>query len=151
MTGRLSAEQRATFLALADILAPAAEGMPSASQVRLADQPLDEALNYRPDLFAPLVALLRQALGRDPEHELRQWAQEAPEAFHAFGLLVAGSYYLSPVVRERIGYHGQERRAIDPDEVPEYVSNGMLARMAARAPMWRDPAGVPDGGTEAGA
>lgn len=137
MNSPLPPAQRAIFLGLADALVPAAEAMPAASEVGIADDLLAEALNYRPDLFGPLQAILKQAQGRDPALEVRRLASEDPDAMHVLGLLVAGGYYLSDTVRALIGYPGQERRRIDPEETAEYVANGMLARVAARPKMWR--------------
>jgi hypothetical protein len=52
------AAQRATFAALADVLVPAAEGMPAASAVDIAGAGLDRVLRARPDLEAPLSRIL---------------------------------------------------------------------------------------------
>lgn len=148
MSGPLSPAARATFLGLADAMIPTGEGMPAASEVGIADDLLAEALNYRPDLFGPLQSILRKAEGCDPSLEARRLAAEDPEAFHTLGLLVAGGYYLSDTVRGLIGYPGQERRAIVANEVPQYASNGMLAKVAARAPMWRDSSASTDNGDD---
>lgn len=146
MSGPLSGTARATFLDLADALIPAAEGMPAASEVGIADDLLAEVLNYRPDLFGPLQEILRTAEGRDPSAEVRRMASDEPEGFHALGLIVAGGYYLSETVRTLIGYPGQQRLPIVAGEIPEYASNGMLAKVAGRAPMWRSGDTIADTG-----
>ena len=60
-----------------------------------------------------------------------------PEAFNALGLVVSGGYYMSPVVRERLGYSGQENAPFDGYETPAYETNGMLERVRARGPIYR--------------
>jgi hypothetical protein len=45
---------------------------------------------------------------------------------------------MSPVVREKIGYPGQQSRPeADPDATPEYVANGMLQQVIDRGPIYR--------------
>ena len=63
----LTSEHRTAFWALADVLIPATDAMPAASQAGSAEKWLDRALAARPDLVAPLAAVLDAAAGRDPE------------------------------------------------------------------------------------
>jgi hypothetical protein len=51
--------------------------------------------------------------------------------------VASAGYYMSPRVRELIGYPGQERRAYDADAAPEYVTNGMLKVVQDRGPIYR--------------
>jgi hypothetical protein len=55
--------ERALFAQLADVLIPAAPGHLSASQADVAGYWLDQVLTARPDLAAPLKALIAQAAG----------------------------------------------------------------------------------------
>ena len=62
----LTSEQRATFWALADVLIPATDAMPAASEAGSAEKWLDRALAARPDLVEPLAAVLDAAAGGIP-------------------------------------------------------------------------------------
>src|SRR5678815_4764931 len=75
----LTSEHRTAFWALADVLIPATDDMPAASQAGSAEKWLDRALAARPDLVAPLAALLDEAAGRDPEAEVRRLHAENPD------------------------------------------------------------------------
>ena len=63
----LTSEQRTAFWALADVLIPATDAMPAASEAGSAEKWLDRALAARPDLVAPLAALLDEAAGGIPK------------------------------------------------------------------------------------
>lgn len=81
---------------------------------------------------------LNRAAGHESEPWLRALQQDEPELFAALGAVVAHGYYMNEEVRRLIGYPGQERLPFDPDETPEYAANGMLGRVQARGPIWRD-------------
>jgi len=65
------AVQRAAFAALADVLVPAAEGMPAASEVDIAGVGLDRVLRARPDLEAPLARVLAMRTVGDAMEQVR--------------------------------------------------------------------------------
>jgi hypothetical protein len=52
-------------------------------------------------------------------------------------LAASGGYYMSPRVRDLIGYPGQENRPFDPDKTTEYLGDGLLAPVIARGPIYR--------------
>ena len=133
----LDAQLRATFRALADVLIPAAEGMPAASEVGVHEAVLDRILALRPDLSERLLRGLRAAAGQAPQEMARRLNAEDPDALSAIGLAAAAAYYMQPRVRELIGYPGQENRPGDPDATPEYVANGMLQQVIDRGPIYR--------------
>ena len=58
--------ERATLAGLADVLIPAADGFPSASQAGVAGEWLDRVIEARPDLDEGLRQVLTAAEGRDP-------------------------------------------------------------------------------------
>jgi choline dehydrogenase-like flavoprotein len=122
----LDAEQRTTFAALADVLIPAAGGMPSASDVGVEGKWLDRALRARPDLEPGVVVTLAATDGRDPEKTLRLLYEEDPDAFAALALAVSGAYYMHLKVRKRIGYPGQKHDPPFPDEADYYLEGGLL-------------------------
>src|SRR5260370_21145730 len=58
--------RREVLAALADLLIPSADGMPSASEAGTAGRWLDEVLQLRPDFGPPLAAVLDRPLRAAP-------------------------------------------------------------------------------------
>jgi hypothetical protein len=136
MSQPLDSAQRATFLALADVLIPTAEGMPSASDAGIGGT-LDRILSLRPDLSEAFFRGLRAAAGTPAAAAAEALNGADAEALAVIGLIAAAAYYMSPEVRARIGYPGQEKREFDADATPEYVTNGMLQRVIDRGSIYR--------------
>jgi hypothetical protein len=136
MSQPLTAEIRADFLAIADRLIPAAEGMPAASEVRVGEL-LDHILSLRPDLGEVFFRGLSAVHGRPAEEAAEMLNREDPEALSTIGLVAAAAYFMTQRVRTLIGYPGQEKRAFDPNGTPEYMTNGMLQRVIDRGPIYR--------------
>lgn len=128
---------RATFRGLADVLIPAAEGMPSAGEVGVHEAVLDRILGLRPDLAERFFRGIAAAAGQEPSVAAQHLNRQDAEAFSAIGLVASAAYYMQPRVRELIGYPGQEKRLVDADAVPEYVANGMLRQVIDRGPIFR--------------
>jgi len=128
------ADQRAVLAALADVLIPAAEGMPSASEANAHGKWLDRALTARRDLEPVLGRVLAEARGRDPDDEVRRLDAEEPEAFAALMTLVAGAYTMNLKVRKRLGYPGQKHNPPFPDEAEYYLDGGLLDPVLERGP-----------------
>lgn len=130
--------RRATFAAIADILIPNAEGMPAASEVDAHGAMLDHVLGLRPDLRDDLLRGLDKAAGREAAEAANDLNMTDPAALSAIGLAASAGYYMTPRVRELIGYPGQQSRPeADPDATPEYVANGMLQQVIDRGPVYR--------------
>ncbi|MFA1671957.1 hypothetical protein ACDY97_03840 [Rhizobium mongolense] len=128
---------RETFKGIADILIPNAEGMPAASEVGVHED-LDMIIGLRPDLKEDFVRGLRNVVGKDPWDAANTLNMEDADALTAIGLVASAAYYMSPIVREKIGYPGQQSRPDpDPDATPEYVSNGMLQKVIDRGSIFR--------------
>lgn len=135
MSSWFSEDERTTIRTLADVLIPAAEGMPCASSIGCADAALDHVLTLRADLAPKMRAALRLALGKAPRAALDDMRSADPDNWQAFTLAIAAAYYLSPRVRALLGYSGPERRPVDPAEPPDYVD--LLAPVIARGPIGR--------------
>jgi hypothetical protein len=135
----LDAARRATFAAVADHLIPAAHGMPSAGEV-VGDARLRFVLTARPDLIEALAAALRPELGPDPAARLATLERDEPDNHGALLLAVVGGYYTDKDVRDRLGYPGQMAKQLYSWKVPEYVDEGLIDKVLARGPVWRDPA-----------
>jgi hypothetical protein len=137
MSTKLDDTLRRTFLAIADVLIPEAEGMPMASQVGVGGEILDRMLALRPDLSETFLRGLRAAAGKPPVAAAEALNRDDPAALGAVGLVASAGYYMSPRVRALIGYPGQENRPADPDVTPEYVANGMLQLVIDRGPIFK--------------
>ena len=134
----LTAEEQATFAAIAGRLIPAAHGMPSAGVV-VNEERLRFVLTARPDLVEPL----RAALGAGPadvDARLDMLARDNPQALGALQLVIVAAYYTDKTVRELIGYPGQMALSLRSWELPEYIEEGLIDAVLARGPVWRDPA-----------
>jgi hypothetical protein len=134
---QFDAAQRATLGALADVLIPASEGMPSASQADVAGQWLDAALAALPEVSAPLAAVLEEAALKDPVQAVASLRTNNPLGFDLLCGVVAGAYFLNPDVRRAIGYPGQERVPIVSETPPDYEQDGLLASVISRGPIYR--------------
>lgn len=130
-------ELRSWLRAIADELIPAADGMPSASEVGVAEAQLDLVLAARPDLTRHLLRAHARTADLDAAVAFATLAELDPEAEAALAQIVAGGYYASGTVRELIGYTGQQAIPVRPPDFPEYVSEGLLERVVARGPIYR--------------
>lgn len=128
---------RETFRAIADVLIPAARGMPAASEVEVHGPILDHILSLRPDLKEAFVRGLTSCQGGEPDAAARALNQSDPKALATIGLVASAVYYMDERVKKLIGYPGQEKRTYDPDAIPPYVSNGMLQKVIDRGPIYR--------------
>jgi hypothetical protein len=135
----LDAAQLAVFAAVADQLIPAAHGMPAAGTV-VGDARIAFVLGARPDLAEALREALRPGLGDDPVTRLAALERNDRAARDALVQTVVFGYYTDADVRERLGYPGQEAKQLYSWKVPEYIDEGLIDRVLARGPVWRDPA-----------
>ena len=133
----LTAAQRDVLASLADVLVAEGHGMPAASQVGVAGDLLDRCLDAAPALAAPLLALLGEAPADEAAAAfVRRLAADRPDDFAVLSTAVVGAYYLSPRVRELIGYPGQEPSPLTVAAEPEYLD--MLERVYERHPGHRE-------------
>lgn len=144
----LDADRLVTLAAVADYLIPEAHGMPSAGVVVDANR-LAFVLGARPDLHEPLATALRPDLGVDPAERLAVLEREEPGNLGALQLVIVGAYYTDKRVRDLIGYNGQEAIEVKSWLVPQYIDEGLIDKVLANGPVWRDPstgqrANVPD-------
>ncbi|MCQ6272766.1 hypothetical protein M8J71_20115 [Pseudarthrobacter sp. R1] len=121
-----------TLWAVADVLVPATETMPSLRQADPDSYWLARALDARSDIIDNIKRYL-QELGVvvNLSTELIRWHSESREDFDNLAAIVAGTYYMVPRVRELIGYPGQERRPapveLAADELSDDIFEGAMA------------------------
>lgn len=140
--------ERAVFGRMAEVMLPGTDTMPSAGRAGVPGAGLDEVLAARPDLAEPLARAVGD-LGESFSLEaLAGYLSVDEEAYSALTTCAAAAYYLSPEVRELIGYPGQEARSFDPYEYVQWIDEGLLDPVTERGPIWRRPPDAPpDGGT----
>ncbi len=136
----ISDRQRAVFAALADILIPAAEGMPSASEAGAEGSALDRVIELRHDKREAFFRGLNKAADRSPAAALEELNRDDPDAMSAIGLFASAAYYLLPEVRALVGYPGQENRPVEAGTEPDYED--LLQAVLDRGPIYRP---TPDG------
>ncbi|PYM15917.1 MAG: hypothetical protein DME18_02930 [Verrucomicrobia bacterium] len=129
------AHERAGLAGLADILIPASEGFPSASEAGVAAEGLDQVLSFRPDVLSGLKNLLASSRGRPPAEVVAELQKNDPAGFGLLAEIVPGAYFLNPQVRAKLGYAGQGPKAIDPH--PDYLDQGLLQSVLDRGPIYR--------------
>jgi len=126
-------ELRVRYAGLADVLIPAFDGMPSATQADVVTYWIDVVLALRTDLGPAFFEALEHAEGH-PSEAVARLIDERPDAFSALGTLTAGAYFMNERVRELIEYPGQTTRDF-VDELPLYLE--MLERVDERGPIYR--------------
>ena len=133
---QLDPARQAALAAVADLLIPAAHGMPSAGDVVDA-RSVAFVLGARPDLATPLRAALADELAPTPAERLAVLEASRPDLLGVLHLVVVGGYYADDDVRVALGYPGQVARPVSAFDYPEYVDEGLLDRVLARGQVWR--------------
>ena len=133
----LSVAERKTLTDLSDALVPAEGVMPSASQASVHTVGIDRVLAVRPDLVAPLRALLAECDHDAPHMFLAALSKSRPREWMVLLTCVLGAYYMRPEVRKALGYRGQEGRLITSDDFVTWVEEGLLDPVIERGS--RDP------------
>ena len=133
----LSDSDRETFGAMADIIVPAWERMPSATAIGVHKGLLDAVLRARPDLTDGVKSAIAACRTGSPSETVNALFQSDRNAFDAFTLAVTGAYYMDPTVRGLLGYPGQESPPYDPMETPDYLTDGLLERVTRRGAIYK--------------
>jgi hypothetical protein len=127
--------QRAVLAALADVLIPAGDSMPSASAAAVADEGLNQVLAAVPGLGTSLGDVLARARGREPAEVVASLAQSDPAAYGVLTEVVTAAYFMNPDVRQALGYTGQGPTPLDPRV--DYMEDGLLVSVIKRGPIYR--------------
>lgn len=134
----LTVDERDSFTAIADILIPAAEGMPAFSEVTVQAELTDRVLELRPELLPDLQRALKKASGMTAAEAAEHLNKEDPQAFGTLGLVASSAYYLDQGVRQRLGYPGQLSRPASPSEEADYMDDNLLQPVIDRGKIYRD-------------
>jgi hypothetical protein len=111
-----------------DLLVPASDGMPAASEVAATGKWLDRVLIADPTLRGPVERLAHCRTWGDLE---RLEATE-PGTFALATFAVVSAYYLHPRVRKLMGYPGQGPSPILAGESEHYLDDALLAPVIDR-------------------
>jgi hypothetical protein len=130
-------EDRAVFGRVADVLIPAYKAMPSATEVGVHGAMLDDVLRFRPDIVEAFRRGLSKLGGLDARDGANVLYRDDREAFNAVSLAASAGYYMTPRVRDLIGYPGQENVPSDAHATPDYLTDGKLERVVRRGPIYR--------------
>ena len=130
--------ERDRLATLADVLIPAGDSQPSASDADVGGKGLDLVLATCPETSTALRNLLSKTAGLSPVEAVAHLQSKDAAAFGVLAEFAAGAYFMNPLVREEIGYGGQTARAIDP--TPDYLD--LLDAVVKRGPIYRPTPGV---------
>ncbi|MCP4385197.1 MAG: gluconate 2-dehydrogenase subunit 3 family protein [Hyphomicrobiales bacterium] len=137
MSNALTDDDRKALAAIADVLIPEREGMPSASQVGVHDAAIDRVLDLRRDLLQLLLRGLHAPAGDTAKQTVEALDSNDPAALKAIGEAAKAAYYMEPRVRALLGYPGQQSRPATADEEGDYLRDGMLQAVMDRGPIYR--------------
>ncbi len=116
---------------VADVLIPRTAERPALREADPDARWLTVAFAARDDRADDVRALLDQLpeVG-DPKPWLRRLRSDHRDVFDALASVIAGAYYMTPTVRDLIGYPGQERRpapvTLAADELSDEIFEGAM-------------------------
>lgn len=138
MSASFDSRLRETLAALADEMLPGGAGQPSAREVDVAGELLDEVIAARPDLAEPLRELLASVDGVEPGEALARLRADRG-ACDLLGTVVAGAYMMAPAVGAALSYPGQQPKPVNPFDINDVVDDGLLDPVIERGPIYREP------------
>jgi hypothetical protein len=103
----LSDLHRSLLARLADTIVPRSEGRPSAGDILRTPAALDRVLLARPDLLAPLIAVIQEFSDQPSLDFLDRLSTHHPRQFSALMQVVAAAYYLDDGIRKAVDCAGQ--------------------------------------------
>lgn len=142
MQFELTDEQRADLGGLADVILPHAEGMPAATEVGVHGRLMDQVLNVRDDLAPAIFEAIDRSRALTPRDALVALREADYVTFSQLVLAVRGAYYMSPEVRQLLGYEGGKARPAPYEASAMELSEGILDPVLERGPIYRE---VPEG------
>ena len=130
----LGATDRTLLADVADLLIPAGNDMPSASQAGVADEGLAAVVKSRPELEAAITAVLQSGRGQTAQEFLTCLKTSDAAGFGVLTEVVTGAYFMNQKVRTALGYSGQipqpinEGEEIDPALLKAVLDRGSIYR-----------------------
>jgi hypothetical protein len=140
----LSDSEQDTLLRIADTLIPAAGSNPKASDVPEFLPYLHLALAARADVFNAVIKAVNDLTGVSDDDLRgalkRMWAEDK-FTFDPLSAIVAGAYFMTPQVKELIGYPGQHRDPAGLEDAANELETGILDPVIERGPIYVSAAG----------
>jgi hypothetical protein len=140
----LTEVEQVNLLRVADCLIPASGPNPKASDADQYLQFLNLALSARADVFDEVLAaviVLADVSDDDLWGALKQmWSQDR-EIFDPLSSIVAGAYFMTPQIKELIGYPGQHRDVPGLEEAADELGTGILEPVLERGFIYVSAAG----------
>ncbi|GLP76696.1 hypothetical protein TUM20983_38060 [Mycobacterium antarcticum] len=140
----LTYAEQATLLRIADALIPASGPNPSASSAKHFVQYLHLALAARADVFETVltaVTALADVADESMYDALKTvWAQDKP-IFDPLSSIIACAYFMTPEVKELIGYPGQHRDPAGLEDAANELETGILDPVLERGYIYVSAAG----------
>ncbi|PVG81673.1 hypothetical protein DDE18_16935 [Nocardioides gansuensis] len=135
MTGPFNTDQLDLLMAAAAWLMPDEGSLPSVEDAGLRETYIAQALLARPDGTPKLAEFLRLAEQDGVEEALEHCRDHRPELWEAVTTILPGAYFLSPQVRDALGYRGQTPQLIPTEGSPDY--DEFLSGVLDRGPQYR--------------
>jgi hypothetical protein len=140
----LSESEYATLIRIADALIPESGPNPKASDAGEFGAYLQLALAARADVFdAVLKAVneLTDVADRDMYDALKTMGANDRFTFDPMSSIIAGAYFMTPQVKELIGYPGQHRDPAGLEDAANELETGILEPVLERGYIYVSAAG----------
>lgn len=135
----LDARQIGRLVDLADILMPAAHGLPAPSTIGTFGALLQSAVTA----CGIAVDDVRTALAALPNHldweSVRSFQGSRPADFDTLALVASGAYVMAPEVLGRLGFPIDRRNPAGTLDAADEYETGILEPVLGRGPVYRDP------------
>jgi hypothetical protein len=137
LSDELADASRDRLAALADVLIPGGDGLPSAGDADVAGQWINRTLSANPDLVGAVTQVL--AIDGAPGDVLEELRLHHRDVFDSFAFAVSGAYFMNPAVRNALGYPGiaPRRMPAADGEAEYYLEDDILAPVVDRGPIYR--------------
>jgi hypothetical protein len=140
----LTEDEQVTLLRIADTLIPAVGPNPKASEAEQFVPYLHLALAARADVFDAVLKAVTQlaAVPDDAMYaELKtMWARDK-FTFDPLSSIIAGAYFMTPQVKELVGYPGQHRDPAGLEDAANELETGILEPVLERGRIYVSAAG----------
>lgn len=140
----LTEAELATLLRIADCLIPEDGPNPKASDAVDYSSYLHLALGARTDVFGVVISAVEK-LADVPEsglwEALKQMSIEDRSTFDPLSSILAGAYFMTPQVKELIGYPGQHRDPAPLEQAADELRTGILDPVLERGHIYVSAAG----------
>jgi hypothetical protein len=135
----LTEAQLRMAMAVADVLLPEDDDLPSGAQVDPHGRFLRRSMQAVPRTAQQLPALLDRLDGNRLADDLAQLERDEPERFDELLTVIMGAYLTNRKVWKRLGYPGRRTAPALPDETEFYLRDDVLGPVLRRGRFLREP------------